>query len=211
MEQPPPGDPSNLADLRSIKGLNAVALAAVVWGTSDDATIRWKVERSRSLGTSSKSWPMAGGGLRRASAIFPVEVEDCTVKIGVASGPWQVVVSTGGAGTSSLERDEFAILFSRARGSQEGCSIVVTDTVKDDADTKVVAIDQDGHEHGGSGSTNVINNKIRQRDLDFNLPLARVARFEFKTRPLHWAEFADVRVKPGPAPKTTAAAAGEKP
>jgi hypothetical protein len=43
-------------------------------------------------------------------------------------------------------------------------------------------------------------NGVSQSELTFLLPLKEVKEFQFQTRPLEWAEFQNVSVRPAPAP-----------
>ncbi len=86
---------------------------------------------------------------------------------------------------------------------------MVTDTTPSDDQFRVAAIDRFGRAHqvaqGGSGS----NGNSRRFQASFRLPIADVARFELQRRPIAWAEFPNVVLKPGagfepvarPAPK----------
>ena len=143
------------------------------------------------------------GVLNRFDASFPVEATEATLKFGIASGPWTVFARSTGRGSSSHQEaiggKPAIIFFSKARESGNGeTSIVVTDTIELMDQSRVVAIDVEGQIHTlGEGTTSSgSNGELRQRDLVFRLPLARIARFEMQSRLVMWVEFAGIPLGP---------------
>jgi len=122
---------------------------------------------------------------------FPSKQEACTVRFGVAAGPWKAEAS--GRGGEAQGGDQLAVIFGTARPVKGGTAITVSHSPVDRA-LRLVVVDTDGKtrsagrvQTGGAG-------KIVQIDAEFDVPPDRVREFRLQGRPYEWAEFPDVRL-----------------
>jgi hypothetical protein len=139
------------------------------------------------------------GNVERASLHFAPDLTKFTLRFGIASGPWQTMLTANENG-QVIQGIKYGdeVMFSRPRDVNGQTSIVVSDTIKSSDAFRLVAIDRDGQIHEtvrGNTSSNIY---LRLFDKEFDLPLGQIEKFEFQSRPYDWAEFPDVPINPKP-------------
>ncbi len=129
-------------------------------------------------------------GLVSFAAGLPGELKVCTVRFGVAAGPWKTEISHGPDG-SALGRQGISVIFGRAREVAGKTSVTITHDASPE-DMRVAAVDLEGKEHAPGRQTGLGVRDYVQREAEFDLPLARVKEFRLQSRPYHWATFEGV-------------------
>jgi hypothetical protein len=131
-----------------------------------------------------------------AAVDMPAGQAFCTVRFGVAAGPWKTEAS--GTGGLSHGGQKVSVVFGAARPYKGGTAITVSTNLVG-SDLQLVAVDADGTEHtathwqgGGAGGV------LSQIDAEFALPPEQVKEFRLQSRPFEWAEFANVWLPQAP-------------
>ena len=156
------------------------------------------------------SW--AGGAVRingervrdyqLVSATPPKSLKKVTVRVGIATGPWETIVQREpkGSGTTSLRHGniDWQVNFLEPVERADQSTVVNVSFTKADCETRIVAVDQDDQEltPGRSGQSGLRD--YNQLTATFsNLPLKRIKELRFQARPYHWVEFKNVALKLG--------------
>ena len=150
-------------------------------------------------------------GMRRIARSFPKEQRTCTLRVGIAAGPWTTVAQ---AWTATPRPGKLALIFGWPRAFNGGTAIAVSHTPTALC-TRLVAIDGAGQTHhpvgGGKlgtdsgpsgpavGSVDGGAAHICQLEAEFSVPPERLSAFQFQTCQKEWAEFRDVHLFPTPA------------
>ena len=122
-----------------------------------------------------------------------------TVRFGVAAGKWQTKAETDGSGDASISFADGGVVFAKPY-SQDGTTHLTVARTQLSQDVRIVATDIDGREHphrgvSGGGVSGMVSHTYRFPQL----PVARIERFQFQTRPYEWVEFRNVSLVPGKA------------
>jgi hypothetical protein len=131
-----------------------------------------------------------------AAVSMPAGQAFCTVRVGVAAGPWTTEAS--GTGGMSQGGQKVSVAFGAARAFNGGVAITISTNLVG-PDLRLVAVDADGTEHtptrwqgGGAGGV------LSLIDAEFGLPPERVKEFRLQSRKFEWAEFPNVWLPPPP-------------
>jgi hypothetical protein len=160
-------------------------------------TCRWDIRPAGAVATG----PAEKNGrpvsdVMAAAAAMPAGRAICTVRFGVAAGPWTTEAS--GQGGLSHGGEKVSVVFGTARPFNGGVAITVSTNLIE-PDLRLVAVDADGNEQIPAGShSGGAGNVLSQIDAEFNLPPERVKEFRLQSRPFEWAEFANVWLSPAP-------------
>jgi hypothetical protein len=130
----------------------------------------------------------------RITEELPRNLATCSLRFGVASGPWTTAFAAYSGG--AVARDgKPGILFGKARDIQGKTGITVSYKDLDDA-VQVVVLDVDGKEHTPSALHTVGVDGFWLLDVEFDVRPARVQAFQFQTRPYEWTTFANLVLYP---------------
>jgi hypothetical protein len=155
--------------------------------------ITWEVRPSNgsASGTVRKNGrPLAD--VAAAAFVMPADQPTCTVRVGVAAGPWTTEAS--GTGGSSQSREKVSVAFGVARPVKDGVAITVSTNLVG-PEIRLVAVDADGAEHSpGQLQSSGAGGVLYQMNAVFNLPPERVREYWLQSRPYEWAEFPTVRL-----------------
>jgi hypothetical protein len=129
---------------------------------------------------------------------WPERVDRVTMRLGVGLKSWRTVgaYERANGSTRSLREagDPNWILEFHQAGERNGRTLLTLVRGLDDGkwQTRIVAVDTNGVEHGESSSTGTRSQKSVTWTHEFALPLGQVKEFCAQIRPLHWVEFRDV-------------------
>ena len=144
------------------------------------------------------------GGARIVTATFPASVSKTNVRVGTASGPWNVIGITrrtgpGQIGGLSIQLVNAGYIVSRPAETKVGTVLTVSvNTVVgvSPEDLRIVAVDREGQKllpadiHDSSIGT------LDQITAHFALPPAQIKEIHVETRPFHYVEFKNVALRP---------------
>jgi len=159
-------------------------------------SITWQVEPSSGFGTGSPS-DSAGRhlrGLESISATLPADRATCTVRFGVASGPWKTEIAHDDRHSSGTKLRDGQISFGKAREVGGKATLCFAEDFHG-TDVRVVAIDRAGKAHGAAFAS-MIHGPFRFHEVEFKLAAGEIKEYHFQTRPYQWAEFRDVPLRP---------------
>jgi RNA polymerase sigma factor (sigma-70 family) len=161
------------------------------------ATVRWDI---RPAGATAVGMPEKNGrpvsDVMAAAVAMPAGRAVCTVRFGLAAGPWTTEAS--GQGGLAQGGEKVSVVFGTARPFNGGAAITVSTNLIE-PDLRLVAVDADGNEQMPTGShSGGAGNVLSQIDAEFSLPPERVKEFRLQSRPFEWAEFANVWLSPAP-------------
>lgn len=132
--------------------------------------------------------------LRAIAAEFPADLRDCTVRFGLAAGPWKTVAKSASSLGGDAGSGAFTYSFAPSVESDKGVTISVAHNLTDVA-YRIVAIDKEYQIITG-GSSSGGSTALTQTTVQFpGLHLAQVDRFELQTRPYEWVEFQHVSLQ----------------
>ncbi|MFB0524228.1 MAG: CARDB domain-containing protein, partial [Phycisphaerae bacterium] len=118
------------------------------------------------------------------------------VRVGIASGSWQTVISHNGRGMTTTGGKN--ILFSQAFETEDFVGITASSPWHKDHAERIVAISKDGRIHTTGSIGSVASGEIDQMTAKFyGLRLDEIAEFQFQTRPYQWITFKNVSLQPG--------------
>ena len=125
------------------------------------------------------------------------QIENVTLRLAVASGPWQSEATHSGKGIMSVGLKKGGIAFSEAYESKKGVKIVVSDDLGE-VDHRIAAIDSEGNILQVVSKPWASAGRMRQTTAEFkNLTLEQIKGFQFQTRPYESVEFKNISLKPG--------------
>ena len=161
---------------------------------------KWEISGSSGLGKSLPEWIGAEvrPGMRGAATSVPAEARTCTVRVGLADGPWKTRGTARGDGLTNSGDDEVEVVFAPVRPIPRGSELIVAETALG-ANIRFVAVGHDGREQTPSIGTATNAGPFRMHVLEFGLRHDEVKEFRFLTRPYRWAEFRDVALEPAPS------------
>lgn len=117
-----------------------------------------------------------------------------SVKIGIATGPWNTVAGHDGQGRKA----EDGVLWSQVFQTANGVHIVASVPWRKDQAERIVALDKDGRLHAAPGLGSVASGDIDQFTATFTrLAAEDISEFLFQTRDYDWVEFRNVSLRPG--------------
>lgn len=123
--------------------------------------------------------------LLRIAEQFRSDRPECSLRFGVAAGPWKTIFDNGGGQTQEKKP---RIIFGKAHNHDGRTNIAVSYTDVDDA-VRVVAVDFADKEHVAGVADVEGQNGFWLRELEFNLPSSQVKFYRFQTRPYQWTTF----------------------
>ncbi len=136
-------------------------------------------------------------GMQAIQASIDEQKVGATLRLAVASGPWQNEAAHSGRGIMGTGRKQGAVMFSEAYESDKGVKITVSDDLNE-LEHRIAAVDAEGNVLGAVSKPWVGVGKMRQTVAHFkNLGLKQIKEFQFQTRPYEWVEFKNVSLKPG--------------
>jgi RNA polymerase sigma factor (sigma-70 family) len=139
-------------------------------------------------------------GLISLGAMYPDTQASAAVEFRTAAGPWNVEEDwIGGMGASAgLGSVHHNFVFSDVRrtGTPQ-TDVSLAHDVGDDEIVRIVAIDEEGREHGGARFANSAGN-VRMLTTTFDLPRERIQRFRIQVRPLTTTIISDIALNPRP-------------
>lgn len=160
----------------------------------------------------------SGPGISANSAVLellaslPVSAHTCTVRVGVATQPWQTLTSEGQSQvySGSVQSGRGVnIIFSPPATSPSGLTFTVSDDSQGRVPTRIVAIDIHGRaikpleKLGG-----VVAGDFTQRTVKFpHLTLSDIQSLQFQARPYHWLVFPNIPLQPSSVVGATGAPA----
>jgi beta-lactamase regulating signal transducer with metallopeptidase domain len=117
------------------------------------------------------------------------------IRIGVATKPWQTIVTHNGRGMTTTGSNN--ILFSQAYESDNFVTITASSPWRKDQVERIIAIDKNGQPHVSKNIGSIASGEIDQMTAKFyDLKLSDIVEFQFQTRPYEWVEFKNVSLKP---------------
>ena len=164
------------------------------------ASHRWKAVGpdgggySTSYGTARDADNHPVPGLEMLAIGLPAGHRSCSLQFGVAIGPWTTEIANG-PDAAAHGRAKLSAIFGEAREEQGKTFVTVSHNVSDD-DLRVVAVDLEGEEHTPIRSTGGSVSNFVQRELQFDLMLARLKEFRLQSRPFEWADFGAIPLPP---------------
>jgi RNA polymerase sigma factor (sigma-70 family) len=134
-------------------------------------------------------------GLMQAVVAFPKDTTTCTVRMEVASGPWNTVQSWGKWTGAIGNADGSGFIFGRGIATKTGTAVSVTHNIEDKS-VRLVAVDQEGKEHTtdkqeGAGVAN-----FHMLVGEFAMPLEKIREFRIQTRSFERVDLPDVALNP---------------
>jgi len=154
---------------------------------ADPISYRFELSGAGALGSSYDR----EGSLELAT-MFPTDQRTCTVRVGIAAGPWKTAASA--AGNTSVGGNKLSVIFGTRRPIKDGTAIAVSHTPVQD-EVRLLLIDVDGKVHQtASLQSGAAGKAIVQLDAEFRVPTDRVREFQFQICPVDWAEFRNVHL-----------------
>ena len=138
------------------------------------------------------------------TATFPASVSKTNIRVGLASGPWKVVASTGHSASGpiaglGIQRGDTGYIFSPLAKTKEGAVLTVSvNTVPHTSadDFRVIAVDGQGRKVLPADIGDRSVGALDQITARFALPLAQIVAIRLESRPFHYVEFRDVALRP---------------
>ncbi|MBM4103941.1 MAG: hypothetical protein FJ263_07805 [Planctomycetes bacterium] len=138
------------------------------------------------------------------AAVFDKKQVTCTVKVGIAHGPWQADFEAdkpkynGTWGTSGHTEIQGGVVFGMPFEADSNTVMTVTDTVdRNQYDVRIVAVDSAGNEINAIRTEGGGVGKAIQTTVRFEQRLDSLATFRVQTRKYQWITFKNVSLKPG--------------
>ncbi len=128
----------------------------------------------------------------------PQSKKQSIIRIGVASGPWDMSMNIKSTKPAIMRIDDIEVGFAEPY-ENNGVTYVPVTYLNGDFKNKTVtlfAVDKNKSEHRG-GYTGSGGNKLSIETYSFNLPLEGIEQFKFKSRSYDWVTFKNVSLKPG--------------
>lgn len=137
------------------------------------------------------------------AAISMPRIDATTLRVGIATGPWQILADSANPTPHPDAAAVFSAPFLDAKRNQAAVHIVRRGSLP--GDVRIVALDTDGKEHfpnGGNSRSPVSGSEFGaltyETSLFPTLPSEKVKSFQLKHRPYAWAEFQNVQLNPAP-------------
>jgi beta-lactamase regulating signal transducer with metallopeptidase domain len=136
------------------------------------------------------------------------DAQTVTVKIAAAADSWTTNASNDpvtGTTTFGPNCENSICVFSKGFATDKGNAAVTISHNAADKEVRVIAVDADGKEYVPSYAENTKLSSVIQSSSYFDgipnsniarIPLKKVKRFEFQTRPYQWVIFKNVSLKP---------------
>jgi len=145
-----------------------------------------------------------GSGWRRVINYFTSlrDARPVSIVLKYAAGDWKTVATCPANGGIVRQTPHGDILFSHPVLEKYTVSLSVA-YVGDDAEVRLVAVDQDSHERLSRLKSwpdvwgSLRPDPIHTLESEFNLALARIKEFRWQSRPLRRVEFRDISMKRG--------------
>lgn len=128
----------------------------------------------------------------------PGDKDSTTVRIGIASGPWDMAMSIKTLNEATMSIDDIEVGFGTPY-EKDGYSYIPVTYIKSDFENKAVrlfAVDKNGKERP-TGCTGSGGNKLSIKTYTLSLKLEDIDHFTFKARPYQWVNFKNVSLQPG--------------
>jgi beta-lactamase regulating signal transducer with metallopeptidase domain len=168
----------------------------------EDAGVQWHLEGARASGGGAVTIDgerNPGGYFTRYFAVAD-DLKAFDLRIGIATGPWNTVVTIGGSGTQATGGTGAKSLVSSGPVEIEGGTAVFLSHNYNDQDYRVIAIDKQGESHNSTLSGGASAGEISQTRPTFpRLKPRDIDHFEFQVRDYEWIEFQRLPLNPGDA------------
>jgi hypothetical protein len=133
--------------------------------------------------------------LESAAAAIPRADLATTVRMGLSLGRWETLVSSQGGVSYGLK--DVSLLFTEPYETDGDLAITVAHSALE-KDHRIVAVDSAGQEHVAASTNSSGTGNLHQTTVRFpDLKPDQVQGFRFQVRPIEWAEFRNVSLKPG--------------
>ncbi|MGD8499952.1 MAG: redoxin domain-containing protein [Phycisphaerales bacterium] len=116
------------------------------------------------------------------------------VKLGVATGPWEVVTEYDVGGTFVGSKD---ILFSSPIETERGTAIALRGEWGFDGERRIIAVDKAGNIHTGGWHGRSTGLKTLATTEFYNLKSEQIQKYQLQFRPYEWVTFENVSLKSG--------------
>lgn len=196
LTEPPRKEPIGIEGASPDDARRRAFLLRVVTGSGDaDVSVDF---RPSSGGSSYGVTPGVREGARMVqwlgvSTNFPEGQATCSIRVGVAGGPWKMEGESHGGNESSGGSSELLpLLFARPRESDGVTSLVISTRAREGHVTRVMAVERSGTILAPSRSATGSGDVLKQFDVEFKRPLSEIASFRVESRPIAWTEFKDV-------------------
>jgi len=128
----------------------------------------------------------------------PKERDAITIRIGIAFGPWDIMMSIRTLSEATMSIDDIEVGFGTPY-EKDGHSYIPVSYLRSDFENRAVtlfAVDNKGKEYRG-GYTGSGGNKLHIQTYRFPFKLKDIRQFIFKGRPYQWVTFNNVSLRPG--------------
>jgi len=134
-------------------------------------------------------------GLRAVSASIEDGRSYTSLRIAIATGPWQTVAQFNAQ--EQTPQTNADITLSNIRQSPDHLSIFILDKSHENAARSIMAIDNQGNTHKGHIDDSVPNRRPNSIRVKFpGLKLAQINKFRLQKRPFRTIEFRDISLRP---------------
>ena len=144
------------------------------------------------------------GGARIVTATFPASASKTNVRVGTASGPWNVIGITRRTGPGQIEGLSIQLVnagYIVSRPAETKVGTVLTVSVNtavgvSPEDLRIVAVDRQGQKLLPADIGDSSIGTLDQITAHFALPPAQIKEIHVETRPFHYVEFKNVALRP---------------